>query len=141
MKLNKKKHDKLPTDLVKYCRKPGARKRSRSASKGRGKGTGGGKAAAAADGGKVRWATKYCHDHADKPGSCKRSPCAFPHLTEKEAKAVANGVPWTPKAGGPPAKPAGVAALAGAPASSTAVITDLSAAASAVGHNLTSPTP
>ena len=120
MKIFKKKHDKLPTNLVQYCRKPGkeaARERAKSASKVR-------EAAAAVPpkkagarkrsrspagkptGDKTRWDTPYCWDYAD--GKCQvaeaECPRKLPHLTEAQAKAKAQGKARAPK----PKSPAGV---------------------------------
>ena len=94
MKVNKKKHDKLPKELAPYCRKPGqAAAKARSASRTQAaanptKGTRG--TSPSAKDTKVRWDTIYCWDFAD--GKCKHNEedCPRkPHLTEAQAKAAA----------------------------------------------------
>ena len=81
----KKKHELLPKKLRPYLREPGKRRR-----KGTGtdtEATSGGEAKKLLDNLKVRWATNYCHYHADKLGSCKKGDdCTFEHLAEAEAK-------------------------------------------------------
>ena len=112
-----KKHDKLPANLMQYCRQPGkaaAKARAKSATAVREAAAAvppkkaGGRRRSRSPAGtptepKTRWDTPYCWGFAD--GTCKAKatecPRKLPHLTDAQAKSKAGGKARPPKAPSP----------------------------------------